>query len=314
MARPVVAGRADGKLEIVLITGFPAGLLQCNCYVLAPHPGADAIIVDPGQRAMGQLRRILDENRLTPAAVLLTHGHIDHIWSAQKVADTYGCPTYIHPEDRFMLTDPIKDFGPKLGQLLLAAIFREPKQVIELDRDGDKIDLAGISVTVDHTPGHTRGSVVFRVSRRQRTRVHRRYAVRAHGGPHRPVRRQWTGPVALDRRQAAGSRRQDGGTARTWQLHHHRRRTPAQPISRRVEPVTVTQFSAPKGVPDYVPPDSVRFVAVRSALLDAARRAGYSDIELPIFEDTALFARGVGSPPTWCRRRCTPLPIAGTAR
>ena len=63
-----------------------------------------------------------------------------------------------------MLTDPIKDFGPKLGQVLLAAIFREPKQVIELDRDGDKIDLGGISVTVDHTPGHTRGSVVFRVA------------------------------------------------------------------------------------------------------------------------------------------------------
>jgi histidyl-tRNA synthetase len=53
-------------------------------------------------------------------------------------------------------------------------------------------------------------------------------------------------------------------------------------------------FSGPKGVPDYVPPESARFVAVRSALLDAVRRAGYSDIELPIFEDTALFARGVG--------------------
>jgi histidyl-tRNA synthetase len=53
-------------------------------------------------------------------------------------------------------------------------------------------------------------------------------------------------------------------------------------------------FSAPKGVPDYLPPDSARFVAVRDGLLGAARRAGYSDIELPIFEDTALFARGVG--------------------
>jgi hydroxyacylglutathione hydrolase len=147
----------------VFITGFPAGLLQCNCYVLAPRPGADAIIVDPGQRAMGQLRRILDKHRLTPAAVLLTHGHVDHIWSAQKVSDTFGCPAYIHPEDRFMLTDPIKDFGPRLAQLLMRAMFREPKQVIELDRDGDKIDLAGISVTVDHTPGHTRGSVIFKV-------------------------------------------------------------------------------------------------------------------------------------------------------
>ncbi len=148
----------------MLISAFPAGLLQCNCYVLAQRPAADAIIVDPGQRAMGPLRQILDKNRLTPAAVLLTHGHIDHIWSAQKVSDTFGCPTYIHPEDRFMLTDPIKGIGPRLGQLLFSAVFREPKQVIELDRDGDKIDLADIAVTVDHTPGHTRGSVVFRVA------------------------------------------------------------------------------------------------------------------------------------------------------
>lgn len=56
----------------------------------------------------------------------------------------------------------------------------------------------------------------------------------------------------------------------------------------------MTEFHAPKGVPDYVPPESAAFVAVRSGLLDAARRAGYADIELPIFEDTALFARGVG--------------------
>ena len=141
----------------VFLTGFPAGMLACNCYVLAERAGADAIVVDPGQRAMGPLRRILDENRLTPAAVLLTHGHIDHIWSAQKVADAYGCPAYIHPEDRFMLSDPIKGFGPRLGQIAFGALFR----------DGDKVDIgdtSSITVTVDHTPGHTRGSVVFRVS------------------------------------------------------------------------------------------------------------------------------------------------------
>ena len=56
----------------------------------------------------------------------------------------------------------------------------------------------------------------------------------------------------------------------------------------------MAEFQAPKGVPDYFPPDSAAFVAVRNGLLDAARRAGYGDIELPIFEDTALFARGVG--------------------
>ena len=66
-----------------------------------------------------------------------------------------------------MLSDPIKGFGQGLlvgvGRLAVAALFREPKQVLELDRDGDKIELGGVTVTVDHTPGHTQGSVVFRV-------------------------------------------------------------------------------------------------------------------------------------------------------
>ena len=56
----------------------------------------------------------------------------------------------------------------------------------------------------------------------------------------------------------------------------------------------MSEFQAPKGVPDYLPPDSTQFVAVRDGLLDSARRAGYGHVELPIFEDTALFARGVG--------------------
>ena len=143
----------------MLLTGFPAGMLACNCYVLAQRQGSDAIIVDPGQRAFGPLRRILDENRLTPAAVLLTHGHIDHLWSAQKVADTFGCPVFIHPEDRYMLTDPIRGFGPRIAQMAFGALFREPKQVVELERDGQLLDLGGLAVTVDHTPGHTPGHV-----------------------------------------------------------------------------------------------------------------------------------------------------------
>ncbi len=56
----------------------------------------------------------------------------------------------------------------------------------------------------------------------------------------------------------------------------------------------MSDFQAPKGVPDYLPPESAEFVAVRDGLLAAARMAGYGDVELPVFEDTALFARGVG--------------------
>jgi glyoxylase-like metal-dependent hydrolase (beta-lactamase superfamily II) len=63
-----------------------------------------------------------------------------------------------------MLVDPIKGFGPRLAQVAFGALFREPRQLVELDRDGDKIELGDITVTVDHTPGHTKGSVVFRVT------------------------------------------------------------------------------------------------------------------------------------------------------
>ena len=87
--------------------------------------------------------------------MLLTHGHIDHMWSAQKVSDTYGCPTYIHPADRYMLKDPVKALGQGfalgLASLAVGALFREPRQIVELDRDGDKLDLGGITVAVEHT-------------------------------------------------------------------------------------------------------------------------------------------------------------------
>ena len=72
-----------------------------------------------------------------------------------------------------------------------------------------------------------------------------------------------------------------------------------------------TAIKAPKGVPDYVPPTSASFVAVRDAITTAARRAGYGHIELPVFEDTTLFARGVGSRRMSSPRRCTRSPIAG---
>ncbi len=63
-----------------------------------------------------------------------------------------------------MLTDPIKGFGPRLAQLAFGVLFSEPKQLVELDRDGRILDFGDVAVTVDHTPGHTRGSVVFRVA------------------------------------------------------------------------------------------------------------------------------------------------------
>ena len=66
----------------VLVAGFPAGAFQANCFVLAAEAGSPCIVVDPGQDAEEPLQELLREHRLDPVAVLLTHGHFDHVFSA----------------------------------------------------------------------------------------------------------------------------------------------------------------------------------------------------------------------------------------
>ncbi|NLG56359.1 MAG: MBL fold metallo-hydrolase [Rhodococcus sp.] len=145
----------------VFVTGFPAGMFQTNCYVLAHEGASECVVVDPGQDAFGPLSGFLAKSGLTPSAVLLTHGHLDHVWNARQVCEEYGVPAYIHPEDRYMLTEPGRAIGPTLQPFIEGLEFVEPDEVIDLV-DGDKIVHAGIEFLVDHTPGHTPGSVVLR--------------------------------------------------------------------------------------------------------------------------------------------------------
>jgi hydroxyacylglutathione hydrolase len=150
----------------VLIAGFPAGSFAANCYVLAAGPGEPCLIVDPGQDAEPALYDVLRKYRLEPAAVLLTHGHIDHIWSVAPVCGAAGIPAYIHPADRVLLSDPGRGLWPQAGgdtpPLLRGLTFTEPDEVAELT-DGATLQLAGLDVVVDHAPGHTPGSVTFRL-------------------------------------------------------------------------------------------------------------------------------------------------------
>ena len=90
----------------MLVTGFPAGSFQTNCYVVAPAKGAECVVIDPGQNAVEGLDEVLREHRLKPVAVLLTHGHIDHIWSVVPVCGARDVPAWIHSEDRELLADP----------------------------------------------------------------------------------------------------------------------------------------------------------------------------------------------------------------
>jgi hydroxyacylglutathione hydrolase len=150
----------------VLIAGFPAGSFAANCYVVAAGPGEQCLIVDPGQDAEPGIEEIIQRHRLRPAAVLLTHGHIDHIWSVAPVCGARNIPACIHPADRALLSDPASGLWPQAAQaasaLLGGLTFTEPDDVIEL-ADSATLQLAGVEVVVDHAPGHTPGSVTFRL-------------------------------------------------------------------------------------------------------------------------------------------------------
>ncbi len=146
----------------MLVTGFPAGVFQTNCYLVAPGEGEACVVVDPGQDAVEPLAELLSRYRLTPVAVLLTHGHFDHTFSVAPVCDGHDVPAWVHPGDRLLLTDPMRGLSAEARMFFGGRVqLREPREVREL-ADGAELELAGLRLAVDHTPGHTPGSVIFR--------------------------------------------------------------------------------------------------------------------------------------------------------
>jgi glyoxylase-like metal-dependent hydrolase (beta-lactamase superfamily II) len=145
----------------VLIAGFPSEATDTNCYVVAPGPGEQCVVIDPGIGVAKRLDDVLERHRLHPVAVLLTHGHFDHTFSVLPVCQARDVPAYIHPADRAQLADPWSGVGLPVGVPLFGTLtFAEPDDVRELAAR-DKIALAGLDFEVTHAPGHSAGSVVF---------------------------------------------------------------------------------------------------------------------------------------------------------
>lgn len=147
----------------MFIAGFPAGPWGTNCYVAALDPGSECVVIDPGKDAADAVAEVVRDHRLKPVAVLVTHGHVDHMWCVAPVAGTYDATAWIHPSDRHLLTDPMAGMSPETTQMLLGGNYTwaEPDDVQEL-KDQQVLELAGLQFVVDHTPGHTEGSVTFR--------------------------------------------------------------------------------------------------------------------------------------------------------
>lgn len=151
----------------MLVAGFPAGAFQANCYLLAPGPDRACVIVDPGEDAGAPLGRVVAEHGLTPAAILATHGHPDHVHAAADTARAYDVPVLIRSEDRRLLSRPWLGLNDELAAGLGDRPWPEPHTVRELGADGEPepvLELAGLRIEALHTPGHTAGSTVFRLA------------------------------------------------------------------------------------------------------------------------------------------------------
>lgn len=151
----------------MLVVGFPALAFGTNCWVVAPAAGEECVVVDPGIGVLDDLAAVLREHRLRPAAVLATHGHGDHVYSVTPVCGAHGVALHIHGDDAYRLRDPLGALGPQVVAMLeqqfgATATWTEPADVRPIE-DGDALDLAGLTLTVDHAPGHTEGSVMFRL-------------------------------------------------------------------------------------------------------------------------------------------------------
>ena len=156
----------------MLIKRIIAPYFATNCWIIATGAGKECVIVDPGIAVpdlVPRIKDVLDEHHLKPTAILITHGHIDHTFSVVPLAKEASIATaYIHREDRDLLSHPARGLGRQglelLEQLAPTKKWSEPDRVEEVN-DHDVIDLAGLEIEIIHAPGHTKGSVMYRVNR-----------------------------------------------------------------------------------------------------------------------------------------------------
>ena len=157
----------------MLIDRVVAPYFETNCWILATAAGQEAVIVDPGIGRPNLVKSIsekISEHKLKPVAVLITHGHLDHMFSVVPLTTEIPMRTFISPDDRFLLTNPLAalDKGGVSEQLIttFGADFKEPSDVVELE-DFSHFEIAGLDLGAIFAPGHTKGSVVFTVNDEQ---------------------------------------------------------------------------------------------------------------------------------------------------
>lgn len=142
----------------MLIDSRSLWLAETNTWVVALEPGGLAVVIDAPPDPSGVLE-LLSRHDLTPVAVLLTHGHIDHAGGAGQLLQTVSASAYVHPDDDFLTLDPTSQLRMLFG-MVPPGDFAPPDTFTAL-ADGDRLQLAGLDLDVLHTPGHTPGHCCF---------------------------------------------------------------------------------------------------------------------------------------------------------
>lgn len=132
---------------------YVVGPVQTNCYFAINDDTKEMLIVDPGASA-GRLAEIIEEEKLKPVAILLTHGHFDHATGAEELAGHFGIKIYAEEHEKETLENPALNLSGWEGKELIyhADCFLKDEQ---------EIDLAGFHIRVFHTPGHTVGGCCY---------------------------------------------------------------------------------------------------------------------------------------------------------
>lgn len=148
----------------IVVVGMPLGRWETNCFVVGDREAGTCVIVDPGETGAERVPDIVERLKLRPEAVLLTHGHIDHHWSAPALAELFDCGVHLHPEDRWIWDEPQQAFGPLPREILQEQFGLDwqpdDSRLVDL-KDDETLVRGGVTFTVAHTPGHTPGHCTF---------------------------------------------------------------------------------------------------------------------------------------------------------
>lgn len=138
-----------GNLQVAVV-----GVMETNCYLLTNTETKKTLIVDPGDHGDRIVAYCLREE-LRPAAVLLTHGHFDHISGVKAITDAFRTPIYASAEEEALLAEPGMNLSAKFQGYSVAVV---PDVLLE---DGEEFSLAGFEIKAIHTPGHTGGGMCY---------------------------------------------------------------------------------------------------------------------------------------------------------